>query len=578
MKINFKDLDPIRKYLRPYKKAVWTTAVFAVFEKIIQLASPVLYGKAIDIVSKNKGFSQAVLLLLGSWIILDLARGFFMRARIKRANRLAVSVSNDFITASISHLTKLPLSFHKNKKIGEVIQRFTRAEEYFHRLLNEGLFETVPNILTSCFVFAVIAWINWKLAVIYLIFVLVFIFITIKKTNPIIESRKKINKVFEAAYGDIFDRTPNIIAIKSNSTESVETGRNVNNFTKIYDKMIHQISLWMKLQLLQDVVFKLSFFVIFIASLWLVGKNEMSIGQLVMILAYINMTSGTIMWLGGQYKTYQEGLATIGRANKIFDETSEDYDNPDAITLKNINGDVEFQRVKFSYEKETVLDNINFKVKAGQMVAVVGKSGEGKSTLVDLISRYNLPQKGKILLDGTDIKKLQLKFLRDQIAIVPQEVDLFNDTIKNNIAYSKIGATQKEVERASKLAHCHEFISKFPKKYSQVVGEKGVKLSTGQKQRVAIARAILRDPKILILDEATSALDSESEKYVQEALQEVMKGRTTFVIAHRFSTIRKADLILVIEDGKIVESGDHHELLAHGGVYQKLSELQNISV
>jgi ABC-type multidrug transport system fused ATPase/permease subunit len=212
------------------------------------------------------------------------------------------------------------------------------------------------------------------------------------------------------------------------------------------------------------------------------------------------------------------------------------------------------------------------------MVAIVGKSGEGKSTLVDLISRYNTPQKGKILFDGVDIGKMNLADLRNNIAIVPQEVALFNDTIKNNIAYANLEAGEEDVIRSAKLANCHQFIQKFPKKYEQVVGEKGVKLSIGQKQRVAIARAILRNPRILILDEATSALDSESEKYVQEALEEVMKNRTTFVIAHRLSTIRKADLILVIEKGKIVESGDHKELMNHGGVYKKLSELQNIQV
>ncbi|MFZ2975014.1 MAG: ATP-binding cassette domain-containing protein, partial [Candidatus Moraniibacteriota bacterium] len=285
-----------------------------------------------------------------------------------------------------------------------------------------------------------------------------------------------------------------------------------------------------------------------------------------------------INMLGGHYKKMQESLATLKRSEKIFNEVTEVYDVPEAVQLKNPSGDTEFRKVSFSYEDEKVLEDISFKVPAGKMVAIIGKSGEGKSTLVDLISRYNIVQKGVILFDGIDIAKINLKDLRNNIAIVPQEIDLFNDSIKNNILYARLDATEEELIQAAKLANCHEFIEKFPKKYEQIVGEKGVRLSTGQKQRIAIARAILRNPRILILDEATSALDSESEKYVQSALEEVMKNRTTFVIAHRLSTIRKADLILVIEGGRIVESGDHQELMNHGGVYKKLSALQNIQV
>ncbi|MFH1671432.1 MAG: ATP-binding cassette domain-containing protein, partial [Candidatus Portnoybacteria bacterium] len=214
----------------------------------------------------------------------------------------------------------------------------------------------------------------------------------------------------------------------------------------------------------------------------------------------------------------------------------------------------------------------------GQMVALVGESGVGKTTLIDLISRYYIPQEGKILIDNKDISEVSLESLRKNIAIVPQEVTLFNDTIKNNIRYGRPKATENEIIRASKAAHVHEFIQKFDKKYEQLVGERGIKLSTGQKQRVAIARAILRDPRILILDEATASLDSATEKLVQEALAGLVENRTTFVIAHRLSTIQKADLILVLEKGRIIESGDHQELISKGGVYKKLSKLQSTVV
>lgn len=576
--IGKKDFEPIIKYLRPYKKAVKLIVVFVVLENATYLVIPIIYGKIVDVVTKGMFFEKTVFVLLAVWAVTEMLSYFFMRVRIIESNKIGYKASSDLICNSLKHLIELPLSFHKSQKIGEIVQRFTRADNYVYRLMDQALFGIIPYLITSCLAFVVIFWINRILALIYVIFVAIYVFLTIKKTNPIIKYQKKLNKIFEKIYGEIFDRTSNIISIKSNLTESIEHERNVKNFDTGYELNNRQIILWMRMGLWQHLTFTISFVLLFATGIYLVSIGKITIGQFVMLLAYINFVSNAIFMLGGHYKQLQESLVTIRRSEKIFAEITEDYENSEAVEIENVKGDVEFKNVSFSYEKEQVLENISFKAEAGKMVAIVGKSGEGKSTLVDLISRYNIPQKGKILLDGMETGKIKLKNLREQIAIVPQETDLFNDTIKNNIAYSRLNAGNEEIIQAAKLAHCHEFIEKFPQKYKQIVGEKGVKLSVGQKQRVAIARAILRDPKILILDEATSALDSESEKYVQEALQEVMKNRTTFVIAHRLSTIRKADLILVLENGKIVESGDHQELIRRGGVYQKLSELQKISV
>ena len=576
--ISKKDFEPIIKYLRPYKKIIATAAVFTVFENVSQLITPVIYGSAIDIVVKQQAIGRQIFILLAAWIVIVFLGDWFGRMKSRRSAEIAFKASQNIIVQPISHLLKLPLSFHKSKKIGEIIQRFTRADNYMYQLVENGIFEITPNILTAVFAFIIIAWIQWQMAAIYIAFIILYFVLTIIMTNPIIEQQKKLNKIFERAYGDIFDRTPNIVSIKSNSTENMEYQRNTKNFSAGFQNYMSQMTMWLRLSVWQRALFTFNFLALFTLGIYFIQNGQITIGQFVMILAYINILSSALTSLGGNYKRLQEGVAAINRADKIFAEIPEDYDAPGATELQNVKGNIEFNRVNFSYDKKNILEDISFKVNAGKMVAIVGKSGEGKSTLADLISRYNIPQKGQILLDGTDINKIKLKSLRDAIAIVPQEIDLFNDTIKNNIAYSKIEAGDKEIIRAAKLAHCHEFISEFPQKYEQIVGEKGVKLSTGQKQRVAIARAILRDPKILILDEATSALDSESEKYVQEALEEVMKGRTTFVIAHRLSTIRRADLILVLEDGKIVESGDHAELLRQEGVYHKLSELQQINV
>jgi len=578
MKLSKENFQPIAKYLRPYKKAAYITVVFVFFENLILIISPIIFGKAVDTVVKEQTFRIEIAMLMLLWALLNILSVLFAQFRIIKSNFVSYKSSQDLFTKSVAYLIKLPLSYHKNKKIGEIIQRFSRADEYLYNLIDNGLFQILPNIVTSFLAFFVIGWINWKLSLIYLLFIIIFIFATVKKTNPIIKTQKRLNKIFEKAYGDIYDRTSNILNVKSNSTEERENERNLDNFQDGFKMNSLQVKLWTNLIFWQNLTFTLGFLALYGLAIYFISNKTISIGQFVMLISYVNLLSSSVNSLGWQYKRFQESLVTIARADKIFNETPENYDDPLAVEIKDVKGEVEFESVCFSYDKEDVLQDISFKAEPGQMVAIVGKSGEGKSTLVDLISRYNVIQSGKIKLDGIDIKKIRLKNLRDQIAIVPQEVALFNDTIKNNISYSNQAAAEEVIKKASQLAHCDEFIEKFPKKYDQMVGERGIKLSTGQKQRVAIARAILRNPKILILDEATSALDSESEMYVQAALEEVMKGRTTFVIAHRLSTIKKADLIIVLENGKIVERGDHAELLNQGGVYRKLSEMQKISV
>jgi ABC-type multidrug transport system fused ATPase/permease subunit len=301
----------------------------------------------------------------------------------------------------------------------------------------------------------------------------------------------------------------------------------------------------------------------------------MTIGELIAFNTYAGMVFGPFVVIGRNWQTIQNGIVNIQETEKILEVTPELYEGKDAIQL-DIKGDIEFKNVFFQYEAgKQVLEDISFIVKGGQVVALVGESGVGKSTLIDLISAYHFPISGEVLIDGHDIRRVHLRRLREQIAVVPQEVVLFNDTIDMNVKYGNFKATDEEVRVAAKKAHALDFIEKFPEKWKQVVGERGVKLSVGQKQRVAIARAILRNPRILVLDEPTSALDAGSEQIITQSLDELMKGKTTFIIAHRLSTVRKADLILVFKEGRIIESGTHDTLLSiDGGEYRRLYELQ----
>lgn len=480
---------------------------------------------------------------------------------------------------SVDHFIRLPITFHRNEKSGEFIQRIAKAEEELYEIIEDGIFHIIPNILTTFMAFSVILWIRWELALLYLVFIIFYLVMTVHKTVPIIIYQKNLNRTFERIYGNIFDCAPNIVNVKANTAEDIEYRRNLRDFNQAQVHNFKQVAHWTHLSLWQSWITAIGFMTLFAAGLYFVQTGAVSIGQFVILLTYINMVSLLLGSMGEYYKKFQEGIVALDRSEQIFTEKTEDCNNPKAVRLPQIVGEVKFHKVHLSYpEKPDVLNGVSFTAHPGQMIAIVGKSGQGKSTIINLLSRYLVPTEGMITVDGIDIRNIDLGDLRRQIAIVSQDINLFNDTIKNNLRYANIHATDQELMAAAKLAHCHEFIKKFPRKYDQVIGDNGAKLSTGQKQRLAIARAILRDPRILILDEATSALDSESEHFIQQSLEKIMKGRTTFVVAHRLSTIRKADLILVIENGKIVERGDHRELVDHGGVYKKLSSLQRMNV
>jgi ATP-binding cassette subfamily B protein len=314
--------------------------------------------------------------------------------------------------------------------------------------------------------------------------------------------------------------------------------------------------------------------------IWYFGGRQvigtrMTIGTLMAFHQYMMMFYGPLEWLTELWSWITRALAAAERTFEILDTEPEVPDEAEAISMPEIRGSVEFQNVTFGYDKhKPVLHNIDLKVEPGEMIGFVGRSGAGKTTMTNLICRFYKANEGAILIDGTNVRKVKLDDLRKQIGIVLQDPFLFNGTIAENIGYAKPGATREEVMQAAKIANAHDFIVKFPDGYDTNVGERGQKLSGGERQRVSIARAVLRNPRILILDEATSLVDTETEKKIQEALARLVKGRTTFAIAHRLSTLRNANRLMVLEDGKRVEMGTHDELMEKKGVYYNLVQLQ----
>ena len=560
--------------MKKYKKAVVWTAVLALVFAVFDGFTPYLYGRLVDIVSDGST-SFLIFSLIGVWALTTLLSAIFRRIVSVKGEYIGVDALSDFIHLHMSHITDLPLSFHREKKVGEIVSRITRAGDYLRNIISETIFWIAPRFLTVVIGLTIMFFINWKLSLGAVIVFILSAGVAIIRAPLLVESQQRLNKGLDNSAGALNDSFLNIQTIKSSASEDFQKSKIKDIYDEEVSPSFKSISvIWENTHALQEVIFSLGFVVIFGYAVLLLGKGVITQGVLVMFLGYLNLTRMPLMFILWQWLHVQRGLTSIKRATEFLDIETEKL-NKNGKVLEDVQGKVEYRDIEFKYSrKQTVLDKISFTALPGQKIALIGGSGEGKTTTIDLLSLYFIPDKGTIFLDDIDIKDLRLDFLRGTIAYVPQEIMLFNDTIKNNILYGKPEASDQEVIESAKSANIHEFIELLPEKYDTLVGERGVKLSTGQKQRLAIARAVIRDPKILVLDEATSSLDVKSEKLIQEALERLEKNRTTFIIAHRLSTVRKADKILVLKKGKIVEQGNHEELIAKKGAYYNFYNLQ----
>lgn len=570
-----KDIKTLWQYLRKYKSKVYFIAFVAIISSIIGASIPYIYGRLVDIAVKQGVKIELIFGILGLWFLLTLVMNWFNRYVSRKGADIGADASNNFVVDACNHVLHLSIGFHKDRKMGEILNRIGRASGYFENIIQETVFSLAPSLLTVFIGIGILACVEWRLALATILMVLLYILVTIFKTKPILKTQKILNKAYEKTYGDIYGSFSNVQVVKSSIAEDLEKKRNIFNFSDVLKKVRVSMKAWTSMGAWQQFVSGSGFVLVFGIGIFIFRSGSISAGELIMFIGYLNLVRQPVAYLAYNYRMLKRGMTVIERVGILLRIKPERYER--GTILKDIKGSVVFKNVSFRYKKkQPVLKSLSFKVKPGQVVALAGESGVGKTTLADLISRYYSPTKGKIFIDGYDIQKVDLHSLRKHIAIVPQEISLFNDTIKKNIAYGKPKASEREILKVSKAANAHEFIQKFPKKYKQIVGERGIKLSTGQKQRVAIARALLRDPKILILDEATSSLDSVSERLVQQALKHLIKGRTTFVIAHRLSTIAHADKIIVIEKGEITETGTHERLMKRRtGTYRKFYEMQS---
>jgi len=559
----------------PWKREVFVGLFLFLSISLLSAAIPYIYGRVTDLIIEDRNFKLAISLLF-IWLFISFIKNLFSYRADIILEKVSIGASNFYILKSFGHVLTLPLSFHKEKKMGSVSRRIIDAgDRAIYTIIDSVLFDFLPSVILFTASLFILFFVEWRLSLILLLGSFLYVFVTIFFTRSIIKTQKKVRKSWERAYGFFFDALNNIHNIKITSNEEYEKKRVSHSFNSAFQKDVAFRRLWYKMNSFQSAIFDLSFVAVFAFGSFLLAGGLLSPGELIMFIGYTSLLTSPLSRLAQQYRSFRQSVLDINRAREFLNLKSEALSGSKKLKILE---NIEFKNVSFAYSqnKNLVLKNISFTVVSGETIALVGKSGVGKTTLLDLLGRYYETKIGQVLINGEDVKSINLKSLRDQIAVVPQEVSLFNDTIIQNIRYARPKATDDEVIAAAHAANADGFIQKFPKKYKQRVGERGIKLSTGQKQRIAIARALLRDPSILILDEATSALDSESELLVKEAIDRLIKNRTTFIIAHRLSTIKNADRIIVLEKGHIAEMGTHRELMKkENGIYRHLFELQS---
>jgi len=492
----------------------------------------------------------------------------WLKERLSRFTQ--VKLQMNIQASGYTHLLHLPLNFHKNEHIQGMIQKISTAGWRVSNILVTFI-EIFPQLLSVLIGFILVLTINFNLAFILIAGVAIYMVLLIIIVPPAAKLDEEAHNKWSEGYNDAVSSIVQIDSVKNSAAEQYEGKKITNSFMKtIYSPWRKLEAIWSNIAFFQSIIIFLTQFCVFIFSVSLIRMGIITVGELIAVNGYSAMFFGPFVIIGYTWQNFQNGLTSASQLDEILNVETEIY-HPKKSVKKSIVGEINFDDVSFRYDNNSmVLNHINLKIRSGESIALVGKSGSGKSTLVSMISGYYFPTTGNLTIDGEDITKFDLTNLRKQIAIVPQEIALFNDTIENNIRYGSFEATLEQVKKVAKEAQLDEFITEQKDGYQAIVGERGVKLSVGQKQRLAIARAMLRDPKILILDEPTSALDSVTENFVTKAIHELMKGRTTIIIAHRLSTVRKADKIVVFEKGEIVETGNHSELLEKDNGYYKI--------
>ena len=546
--------------------------IFLSLATLVSVYTPFLYGKAVDLVAEGKLVDLNLLwLVIGSYALARLGQVFFDEAKEFVFARVAQRAVRGAALKAFKHMHSLSLTFHLNRQTGGLTRAIDRGAKGIEFLLRFTAFEIVP-VIVELFTVGIVLWVTFGFvyAAVTVSTVLVYIVYTIKVTEWRIAIRRKMNIADENASTKAIDSLLNYETVKYFNAEIVEAER-FDAAMKLYeDSAVKARASLSIVNIGQGGIIALGLFIIMGMAGEDIASEKMSIGDFVVVNTFLLQLYLPLNFLGFVYREIRQSLLDMGRMFALVDEKPDIIDKQKAYDLNVHSGKIEFKNISFSYGNRKILKDLSFVVNPGNKVAIVGPTGAGKSTISKLIFRFYDPSSGNIFIDDQCLRDVTQSSLRSNIGVVPQDTVMFNDTIKYNISYSKPGSTMIEIENVAKLSSIDKFIADLELGYETVVGERGLKLSGGEKQRVAIARALLKNPKIFIFDEATSALDTKTEKLIEKSLKKLSNKNTTLVIAHRLSTVIDADKIIVLENGKIAEQGTHKELLQKNGLYAEM--------
>jgi ATP-binding cassette subfamily B protein len=573
-------LKRLLPYLWPYRWRVAVALAFMLAAKGANVGVPVLLKEIVDGLSLQPGDPTALLVVpaglliaygalrLSTTVFTELRELVFAKATEGAARRISLE--------TFRHLHALSLRFHLERQTGGMTRDIERGTRAVHSLISYSLYSILPTLIELALVLGILAWqFDAGFALITGVAVVIYGSFTVAVTEWRTKFRLQMNASDSAAHGKAIDALLNYETVKYFGNEDFETRRYDESLQGLYRASLKSKSSLSLLNSGQQLIIVVAL----VAILWRatagVVAGTMTLGDLVMVNAFMIQLYIPLGFLGTLYREIKQSLTDLDKMFTLLEREREIDDAPGAAPLQVRQGVVRFEDVRFGYEPaREILHGISFEVPAGATVAVVGPSGAGKSTLARLLYRFYDVTGGRITVDGQDIRQVTQSSLRQAIGIVPQDTVLFNDTVGYNIAYGRPGASTDEVVAAARAAHIHDFIAGTPRGYETMVGERGLKLSGGEKQRVAIARTLLKNPPILIFDEATSALDSANERAIQAEIRAAARGKTALVIAHRLSTVVDAQAIVVLEDGRVAETGTHDQLLARGGRYAQMWRLQ----
>ncbi len=573
---DFKNLLQMFPYIWAYRWRVFIALGCLIIAKVATVAVPLILKRIVDTLDIEASVLLLPLGLLLAYGALRLTTALFNELRDVLFARVRYRAIQKLSTRVLEHLHNLPLRFHLERQTGSITRDLERGTQSLSSIINYMVFIILPTFVELGLVAAILLGAYaWKFSIATLITIVLYIGFTLLVTNWRMKYRHEMNRLDSQANSIAVDSLLNYETVKYFNNERYELSRYGATLSQWENAAVKSITTMSMLNFGQAFIIAIGVTIIMIFAADGVVDGSMTLGDLVLVNALMLQLFVPLNTLGIVYRQITYSLADMDMLVKLLKKDTEIKDAENATELDVSEATIEFDHVSFSYNQDReILKDVSFTIPSGHKVAVVGASGAGKSTIARLLFRFYDVSKGEVRIDGQDVRECTQQSLHKNIAVVPQDTVLFNESIYFNIQYAKPDASKEEIENAARLANIHEFIDQLPQQYNTVVGERGLKLSGGEKQRIAIARAVLKNPRIVIFDEATSSLDSQSESMILNAMKEVTKGVTTLVIAHRLSTIVDADTIYVFDQGQVVEFGNHHALLAQKGVYANMWALQ----